>query len=136
MSSALLLTTMVTGIEAAGLALAVFPLILKGLKVYLDGAQMIQDLAGWRSVLKRLVRELDVECICFEDVCSKLLEGIASSRDATEPMNGNAWDDPDLQRKLRERLGSEATARFTELMKELHQLLKELRDELGIHDEV
>jgi len=74
--------------------------------------------------------------ICFENICGKLLEGMISSGDAKDPMNGDTWDDPELQRKLQERLGSQTTERFTELVKELLQLLENLKKELGIQDEV
>jgi hypothetical protein len=132
-SSTLPLTTMVTGIEAAGLALAVFPLLLEGLNVYMDGVQRVRDLRNWKRILHRLIRELKVECYCFEDICGKLLEGTG---DAKELMKGNAWDDHQVQRKLRERMGPDVAKTFTELVKELLELLENLKEELGISDEV
>jgi len=127
---------MVTGVEAAGLTLAVFPLLIQGLKAYQEGVQSFWSLRNWKRVLSEIIRELDVECICFENICGKLLEGMISSGDAKDPMNGDTWDDPELQRKLQERLGSQTTERFTELVKELLQLLENLKKELGIQDEV
>jgi len=130
--STLPLTTMATGIEAAGLALAVFPLLLKGLSVYVDGVLKFRDLRDWNSVLGRLVRELKVESYVFENVCGQLLEGMVSPGDPKEPMKENPWDDHEIQRKLRERMGPEVAETFTELVKELLELLENLRKELGI----
>lgn len=127
---------MVTGVEAAGLALAVFPILIQGLKAYLDGVQSLRSVKNWKRVLNELIRELDVECLCFENVCGKLLEGMISPGDAKDPMNGDTWDDPELQSKLQERLGPQPTERFTELVKELLQLLENLKTELGIQDKV
>ena len=130
------LTTMVTGIEAAGLALAVFPLIVQGLGIYLKGVRKIKDLRDSTDILNRLIRHLKVECLCFEEVCAQLLEGMVSARDMTQLMSGNAWMDPKLQVLFQQRMGDEASELFTELVEELHESLKNLRDDLGIQSEV
>jgi len=52
---------MVTGVEAAGLTLAVFPLLIRGLKAYHEEAQSFWSLRNWKRVLSEIIRELDVE---------------------------------------------------------------------------
>lgn len=125
---------MPTGIEAAGLALAVFPIVVQGVGFYVDGARKVKDLKDHRRVLKRLARDLKVECFCFEEVCVRLLEGMVSAGEATLLLKGDGWGDIEFQVKLRERLGQEAAETFTELTEELFSSLKLLEDDLGFND--
>jgi len=74
-------------LEAAGLALAVFSLLVKGLGVYLDGARKIKDLRDSEAILIRLVRDLNVECLCFEESCTRFLEGMLSPSEVNRLMN-------------------------------------------------
>lgn len=60
--------------EALGLAFAIFPLAVKGVKSYADGIQTIKDFRDYQTVLKEFSRELNTERIKFEHTCFSLLE--------------------------------------------------------------
>ncbi|KAF8053747.1 hypothetical protein FPV67DRAFT_1461993 [Lyophyllum atratum] len=92
---------MATGFEAAGLALAIFPLLVQGLGVYLDG-------------------------------CTRFLDGMLFAKEVKRLMTGNAWGDPELQHKLRQRMGDKAAETFTELVEELLASLEQLKQDLGV----
>ncbi|KAF8534716.1 hypothetical protein BDD12DRAFT_895321 [Trichophaea hybrida] len=62
--------------EVAGLALAIFPLVVKGLGVYLDATQKIKDVKDYKKVLRPLVRQLEMEKCKFVNTCEILLEGM------------------------------------------------------------
>jgi hypothetical protein len=125
---------MATGFEAAGLALAIFPLVVQCIGFYIDGARKIKDIKDYEIVLKRLARDLRVECGCFEAACDQLLEGLASPGQVTLLMKGMGWDDVDLKECLRECLGPDRADTFTELVEELLMSIEKLKKDLGIKD--
>ncbi|KAF8536958.1 hypothetical protein BDD12DRAFT_258064 [Trichophaea hybrida] len=125
---------MLTGVEAAGLALAIFPIVVQGVGFYVDGARKVKDLKDHKRVLNRLARDLKVECFCFEEVCARLLEGMVSAGETTLLLKGDGWGDTGFQNRLQERLGPEAAETFTELAEELFSSLQQLKEDLGLGD--
>jgi len=124
---------MPTGFEAVGLALAIFPILVQSLGFYVEGTQKIKDLRDHKHVLKRLLIDLAVERVCFEEqVCAKLLEGIVTAETLAELMSGVGWDNPKFQKQLYECLGEEAAKTFTELVGALFLSLEELKGDLGL----
>ncbi|KAF8244138.1 hypothetical protein K440DRAFT_663669 [Wilcoxina mikolae CBS 423.85] len=125
-----------TGFEIAGIALGVFPIVVKGLTTYLDGSQQVEDLWRWKSSLKSIVRELKTESAIFENTCECLLEGFLSADEITSRMSGEGWDDITFQYRLKERLGTNTADAFTEGVQELFGYLLELKSQLGLDDDV
>lgn len=94
---------MATGIEIAGLALAVFPIVIEGLEFYLKAFSITKRYWRYASVLKSLLRELGMEKIKFENSCEELLFDIADLGDIdpllAEP-NGPLRQQPHFQSAL------------------------------------
>lgn len=127
---------MVTGIETAGIALAVFPLLISGLQSYADGVRTIKELWNPHLALKSLIRELAMEKCKFENTCTSLLEGMVADADLTllmESPGGSPWKNPDLQEKLDSRLSPYTLACYMAAMKELESTLRILQDSLGLY---
>lgn len=127
---------MVTGIETAGIALAVFPLLISGLQSYADGVRTIKELWNPHLALKSLIRELAMEKCKFEITCTSLLEGMVTDADLTilmESPGGSPWKNPDLQEKLDSRLSPYTLACYMAAMKELESTLRILQDSLGLY---
>lgn len=125
---------MATGIETAGLALAIFPLVVRGLAFYLDAAQKVKDIYKYEGVLKRLVRELEMEKSKFENTCAVLLEGMVSAEQLATLVSGKGWEDSNLQNGLDQCLGQNAAKSLTEAVAALNSLLESLRKGIGLDE--
>lgn len=67
-----------TGFEVVGLALAIFPLVIEGLKFYAEEKGLVKDFLRYRHVLKRLIQDLSREQISFHNSCQRFMEDIAA----------------------------------------------------------
>jgi hypothetical protein len=103
---------MVTGVETAGLVLAVFPLVVNGLGSYVAGANTLRR---WRNErmygreLKHLQRQLETQRVIYLNTLEELLADIVHS-DADRALLINDPSDPTWKRKeyetlLHEKLG-------------------------------
>lgn len=126
---------MVTGVETAGLVLAIFPLVVKGLDVYLDGSRKAKDLLQWSRGLRCTARVLRAESALFENTCACLLEEVVTPKEVVLLMGGEGWDDRDFQETLTEHMGTKLASAFIEAVEELNSCLNELRRDLGLHEE-
>jgi hypothetical protein len=131
---------MVTGIEVTGIALAIFPLVIEGLKSYSNGARTIKDMWRPQMALKSLIRELGMEQCKFENTLTSLLEGIVSESDQLSLMNdpgGELWYTEDLQNTLESRLRTtKAVQVYVDSMNDLVFVLKTLEDKFVLGSEV
>jgi len=125
-----------TGIEVTGIALGVFPIVVKGLSTYLDGSRKVVDLWQWESSLKSIVRELETESAIFENTSENILGGFLSADEVSSQMHGEGWDDITFQYKLKERLGPKTAHAFVEGVHELKNCLLQLNCQLGLDDDV
>ncbi len=102
------LGNMVTGVEAAGLVMAAFPLVVSALQSYLEGLESIRHWWRYAKLLKHFIRILDTERTKFENVCEEHLYeafgGSELSRLLEDP-GGPRWSQPSLLEKLRNLLG-------------------------------
>lgn len=57
---------MPTGFEAVGLALAIFPVLVEGLKLYAEERGVIKSILRYQHVLKRMIRDLGREQTSFQ----------------------------------------------------------------------
>ncbi|KAF8545339.1 hypothetical protein BDD12DRAFT_2809 [Trichophaea hybrida] len=120
---------MVTGIEAAGLALAIFPLVVKG---YQDGAGMFADARKHQRVLKRLVRRLKMECVKFENTITDLLDGIVPANKLERLLKGEGWKENRFQQRLREKFKPKEVDIFTDAVEDLMEYIQQVGQGLGL----
>ena len=128
---------MITGIETAGLVLAAFPLAIKSIKYYADGARTMQEMRHHRHVLDEFSRELDMENVKFVNTCFDLLEDAVTSDELSSLMNdpgGDFWKAKDLQVKLHGRLRSHSIPHFVRAMETLKEIVDELNEKFGINE--
>ena len=117
--------------EAAGIALATFPFLIKGLGFYLDGSRQIKDLWHWKLGMRCLVRELKAENVLFQNTCTNVLAGIFPPSEVTKLMGGDGWDEDFIQH-FQECWGKQSAEVFIEAVKEMTAALEELRKRLGL----
>jgi hypothetical protein len=125
---------MVTGIETAGIVLAVLPLVIEGLKAYLEGVRTIEKWWRFDWELANLVRILDAEYIRYLNTCEELLVGIVSPSTVgalLDSPNGDGWRAPDIEKKLRLRLRRSFLS-FMETINDMENVVQQLVKKLGL----
>ena len=72
-------SSMVTGVETAGLVLAAFPIIVKGLTSYIDGLQKIDQWRMYRRELEGYSRRIKTQKTIYINTLELLFEGLLQS---------------------------------------------------------
>ena len=107
-----------SGIEAAGLALAILPLILSATKNYNNALSPFLRYKRFAKETKTYSKELDVQRTLFRNECRNLLEKIIEHDAASsmlELLTRETWSDPQLERRLVEHLGDSTQACLTKI---------------------
>lgn len=85
---------MVTGIEAAGLVLGLFPLVIEGIEFYINSTETVKEIMRHKRTLNEFMRELEIEK-CIFDNTYYTLEGRAggSNTEGVLPYLPPCFDD-------------------------------------------
>ena len=125
---------MLTGVETAGLVLAIFPLVLNGLSHWLEGLHKIKR---WRRVHRQLkIYEIRLQSqkVTYQNTLELLLVGIVQTDDDTAAMlaepGGEVWKKAKYDHLLRSRLGC-AYDPFFEMIELMVTTLREIEKKLG-----
>jgi hypothetical protein len=125
-----------SGIEVAGIALAILPLIVNQLDSYVQGLETLGDLRTkrYRSKLDHYATNLGSQQASFINTLERSLEGVVEfddGIDSLEPHEIKAlWEKATVQRLLKKKLGRNYLP-FMQTMKELSTLLEEIHRKLG-----
>ena len=106
------------GLEAAGLALAVLPLVLSATKSYNDVLGPFLRYKRFAKEVKRYSKELDIQRTIFRNECRNLLEKIIEHNAASsmlEVLTNETWSDRQLDYRLVEQLGESKQACVTKI---------------------
>ncbi|OGE47224.1 hypothetical protein PENARI_c054G09299 [Penicillium arizonense] len=132
---------MASGFEVIGLALAVFPVLVEGLKFYMEKKGRVRDFIRYRHVLKRIIRDLSREQISFRNSSQRFLEDVSmiyglSPNDIHEMMRDpqdNRWrkEIPFQGDDLKER----SVAVYLETVEDMNEALKGIQDMVGIRED-
>jgi len=114
--------------EIAGIALAIFPLVVKGLYSLLDASRTVKNLRDYHWVLGRLVRQFNMEKSKFGNTCGEILGELVTR----ELLIGKGWDDPNFQKILEARFRPHTAKLFIDLICFLRSNLQELIDKLEL----
>ncbi|KAK3352049.1 hypothetical protein B0H65DRAFT_538022 [Neurospora tetraspora] len=126
-----------SGFEVAGLVLGALPLIISALEGYAKGAGAIQQWRFYTRELRILKRGLETEHVKLQNVCEKLLMGIAQPpiiEKMIENTFGPLWkeaENPEIYHKIRQRLWRAARI-FEENVKDMNRALQELQEKLNV----
>jgi hypothetical protein len=123
---------MITGVEIAGLALAVAPLIISAIEDYREGLEPFKIWARYRRELGLLRNVLDVEIAKLLDTCEQLLQPVVPQAQLHELITnpgGPHWQNPVLQDKLKELLARSYSS-FMSALGEIKDALDELHGKL------
>lgn len=124
-----------SGIEIAGLVLGAFPLLLRALDDYREGAETLRDWWRIERTYKKCHQDLCYHRLLFEDVVELLLLPlVADSVELKTLMSdpaGQIWEEPELEQRLRDRL-PKSYSLFLEYIHDINGLVESIKKELGV----
>lgn len=128
---------MASGIEIAGLALALLPLFVNQIDVYVRGIEKIKLLRRYKREFKGYSVGLRTQSIFLLNTLEKALEGVVHDEDRVSQLicnpESDGWMDADLQQRMRQKLGRNYEV-FVDNMTGLSELLHQLKRKLGIDE--
>ena len=117
-----------SGFEVAGIALAVFPILVEG----------VQTIEHWRRYRVKLQDYTDIigtQGVYYQDTLEELLSGIVQSEDEVTDFiaqpRGAIWSIPQYEEKLRQRLGRSYEV-YMRLLENMVKALFSMCEKLGI----
>jgi hypothetical protein len=128
---------MVTGIETAGIVLAVLPLVINQLDQYVRGIETLKSFRTrrYRRQFDEWSTRLGTQHAILLNTLEQSLEGLVDyDDDICELINnprGSLWRDADFQKRLADKLGRDFHP-FTRTMTELSISLEILSRKLGL----
>lgn len=126
---------MATGVEVAGLVLAVLPLLVNQLDNYARGLERTRTLRRYSRELYKYAVGLSTQHKLLLNTLEQTLEEVVDNHDERSELiynpKGPGWRHPDFREKLRKKLGRDYFA-FTGTMEVLWETLEDLSDRLGL----
>lgn len=123
--------------EAAGVALAILPLIINQLDNYVQGLETIKSFGAkrYRRELESYSSSLGTQQAIFVNTLERALDGVVEYEDGLDELRnnplGDLWKRKSLQASLHEKLGRDFYP-FNQMMVEIATLLEELSRRLGL----
>jgi hypothetical protein len=119
-----------SGFEAIGIVLGVYPIVLDAYRAYTATKS--------RQGMESLIRKLRIEEIIFDGWVSRLLSPDVSEAElvylkrtnSTDPRGIGFWQDLDMQSNLKSRLGFERAHQILSIVKEIGQLLESMKEDV------
>jgi hypothetical protein len=123
-----------SGFEIAGVVLGSIPIVVSALEYYVKGLGILQNFHSYKRLLKSLILALKTEHINLQNVCEKLLVGIAPQTCIEmmirEPF-GKFWREEGINNKLRLRLWTSLSL-FDERVQDMRLAIEEMMEKLNI----
>ncbi|KAH8432926.1 uncharacterized protein LDX57_010559 [Aspergillus melleus] len=117
--------------EAAGLALAILPLLVNQLDNYVQGLQTVKGFRAkrYRQQLDSYFSNIGTQHVIFSNTLERALDGVVDYQDGIDELinnpSGEAWKKPELVKKMEEKLERNYFP-FKKTMTELAALLQDL----------
>jgi hypothetical protein len=125
-----------SGVEAAGLVLAAFPLTISALEHYRDAADTLGVFWKIRREYKTWMHSLNICRLAFEQNLEEFLLPLIADEDELQRLlaepDGPEWKNPELEKRLRQRLPKSYDL-YLESIDRIQDVMNELEHELGIH---
>ena len=123
-----------SGVEAAGIVLAVIPLLVSACDEYAKGFRTMKKWLNYNRELKQLARTLDAERVIFRNTCENLLEGLVLPEELETLLNdpgGHGWSDRGLNTRLENRLQGSYRV-YLEQIEEMTTAIHNVQHKLGL----
>ncbi|KAK1148053.1 hypothetical protein N8T08_010688 [Aspergillus melleus] len=117
--------------EAAGLALAILPLLINQLDNYVQGLQTVKGFRAkrYRQQLDSYFSNIGTQHVIFSNTLERALDGVVEYQDGIDELinnpSGEAWKQPELVKRMEKKLERNYFP-FNKTMTELAALLQDL----------
>ncbi len=126
-----------SGIEVAGLALAVFPILINGLNHVVAGIESVKRWKRYRFKLKDYADILESASVYFLDTLDELLSDIVHSDNELSILlanpGGSPWKEKAYDERLRRRLDRSYNS-YLKTVSRLVQALQGMCERLGVNN--
>ncbi|KAH7239362.1 hypothetical protein BKA59DRAFT_548154 [Fusarium tricinctum] len=127
-----------SGFEIAGIVLGSIPIAVSALEYYVKSLGILQSFRSYKRLLKSLILALKTEHINLQNICEKLLVGIAPQtcieKMIREPF-GKLWSEQGINDKLRLRLWTSLSI-FNERIQDIKLAIDEVMEKLNVDPSV
>ncbi|KAM5369432.1 hypothetical protein ACJA88_010420 [Fusarium oxysporum] len=123
-----------SGFEVAGIVLGSIPLVVSALQCYMNGLGTLQNFRSYKRILKSLILNLKNEHANLQNICEKLLTGIAPQTRIEEMIRdpfGDLWREEEIFNKLRLRLWSSLQV-FDDRVQDMREAIEEMMEKLNV----
>ncbi|KAL8733473.1 MAG: hypothetical protein Q9166_002099 [cf. Caloplaca sp. 2 TL-2023] len=124
-----------SGLEVAGVVLAVFPILVNGLNHVVDGIETAKRWKRYRVKLKDYADILESASVYFFDTLDELLGDIVVSDEELSILlkdpGGVPWKQTDYEERLRKRLNRSYSS-YLKTVSKLNKALQDMCEELGV----
>lgn len=124
-----------SGIEAAGLALAILPLFVSTIEHYDDILRPLSRYRNFTSKVQRFIDELETERTIYRTECQLLLATVAGSKTALDMLRDHhhtSWNSAAIRTRLISQLG-DLGATCSALISRINSKLLEIRKRSDIY---
>ena len=115
--------------EAAGFVLAAFPIVVEGLRIYVNGIRSIRKLGSYKKDLEEVIRRIDTENEKLALTLRPLLRDLVDESTVETLLDtpgSSGWNDDDLQDSLRTLLGKQFDV-FSRGMRSMNETLTDFK---------
>lgn len=120
-----------SGVEVAGLVLAVLPVLVEAIKFYAEGVSTVERYFKYRVPLQSVLRALQNEKVIYLNTCETLLNGLVDNNEEREALlkdpGGPAWKNSELETRLKQRL-SGGYGCYLDTMGDMQKAIENIKD--------
>lgn len=123
-----------SGVELAGLVLAVLPLVISALEDYNNGLDPVKAFVKWENYLPQYIRKLRNQHVHYEQTLRLLLAPITTEYELAEMIaepHGDLWKDPEMARKLKLKL-DESYGAYHQTIKDVEGIMTKIAEKLDL----
>lgn len=128
---------MITGVETAGLVLAIFPLLISALEHYQEGFERLSDWWKFRTEFLGFMHVIGRQAILFDENLEELLSPIITSDAEMDALlrdpTGSFWRRTELEEKLRDCLPKSYES-YRNTIDDMKETMDALQKKLGIQN--
>ncbi|ORY09924.1 hypothetical protein BCR34DRAFT_486580 [Clohesyomyces aquaticus] len=124
-----------SGVEIAGIALAVLPLIINAIEDYNEGLDPVKAFLRWERELPQFIRKLRNQHVHFSQTMRLLLEPITTEFELAEMLSdpsGQMWKDKEMSIKLKNKL-QESYQAYQSTISDIERIMKKIAGKLDLN---
>jgi len=131
-----------SGVEIAGLVLAVIPLVISALEHYEEGFSTLSEWWMYRTAYLNFSRQFSIQTVFLKNHLESLLSELSMSQAemqellADDPGGGDEskWKNPELEKRLRQRLPDQTYVLYLQTVTSMLGTMRQVQSKLSIVD--